>query len=102
MSFGPYQLLWGVLSPGNYSGEEPDSEHYWGDTARRDGSPREYAVQHGPWRVWQVSSSEFDCNVAELYGSQFAEPLSAVPSSTFLAEGSPVTVYSGRKIQCLA
>ncbi len=80
------------------SEEEFIAEHYWGYTARRDGTTSEYHVSHKPWRVWQVSHSEFECNVAALYGQQFIEPLSGPPSSAFVAEGSPVTVYEGRRL----
>jgi len=84
------------------SEEQFIAEHYWGYTARRDGTTSEYEVEHIPWRVWQVSESEFDCDVAALYGSQFVEPLSAKPCSAFLAEGSPIAVYSGSRLEGLS
>lgn len=82
----------------NGSEEEFIAEHYWGYTARRDGTTSEYHVSHDHWRVWQVSHAEFECDVASLYGAGFAEPLGGPPSSAFLAEGSPVTVYEGRRL----
>lgn len=88
------------LVPG--SEEEFIAEHYWGYTARRDGTTSEYEVEHVPWRVWQVARSEFDCDVATLYGPQFVEPLSVPPCSAFLAEGSPVTVYGGSQLTGLS
>jgi len=36
--------------------------------------------------------------VAGLYGAQFAEPLRQPPASAFLADGSAVTVYRGRRL----
>ena len=74
------------------------TEHYWGYTARRDGTTSEYRVEHPPWRVWQVSRAEFVCDVARFYGPQFAGPLAAAPTSAFLAEGSPVKVYRGQRL----
>ena len=74
------------------------TEHYWGYTKRRDGTTSEYEVDHPSWRVWQVRRSAFDCDVANLYGEQFVEALSAKPSSAFLAEGSEVSVYQGARL----
>lgn len=79
------------VAPG--SEEQFITEHDWGYTARRNGMTSEYRVEHPPWRVWQSSRAEFDCDVARFYGPQFAEPLAAEPSSAFLAEGSPVAVH---------
>lgn len=80
------------------SEEEFITEHYWGYTARSDGSTSEYEVEHPSWRVWQVSACEFQCDVARLYGPEFEEPLNQAPSSAFLAEGSEVVVYQGSKL----
>jgi len=84
------------IAPG--SEEEFITEHYWGYTSQRDGGTMEYNVEHPPWRVSQVAASNFECDVAALYGEIFREPLSVQPSSAFLAEGSAVTVFSGRRI----
>jgi hypothetical protein len=80
------------------SEEEFITEHYWGYSAQRDSGTVEYRVEHPPWRVWQVNEARFDCDVAAFYGGQFVEGLKAEPSSAFLAEGSPVTVYQGLRI----
>jgi uncharacterized protein YqjF (DUF2071 family) len=85
-----------LVCPG--SEEEFITEHYWGYTARRDGTTSEYRVDHPPWQVWQANRAELDCDVARLYGPQFAEPLAARPASAFLAQGSPVSVYPGRRL----
>ena len=83
---------------------EPDSEaafiseHYWGYTAQRDGGCKEYQVAHPPWRVWDAVGARFDCDVRTVYGPGFAECLSARPRSAFLAEGSEVVVYGGRRL----
>ncbi len=80
------------------SEEEFIAEHYWGYACQLDRTCMEYRVEHPPWRVWGVQSSEFDAEVTELYGRDFAEVLKQAPSSVFLAEGSPVAVYPGVKL----
>ncbi|HSN76868.1 MAG TPA: DUF2071 domain-containing protein [Anaerolineae bacterium] len=83
------------MTPG--SEEEFIAEHYWGYANQR-GRTVEYAVEHPPWRVWQVDESWLECNVAGLYGPEFAPFLRSAPSSAFLAEGSTVTVRPGRRL----
>jgi uncharacterized protein len=74
------------------------SEHYWGYTVQRDGGCKEYQVTHPPWRVWDAVGARLDCDVRAVYGTGFAECLSARPRSAFLAEGSAVVVYRGRRL----
>jgi uncharacterized protein YqjF (DUF2071 family) len=69
------------------------AEHYWGYGRARDGSTLEYEVTHPRWRVWTAAASEFTGDTTRLYGPQFVEALTAPPTSAFVAEGSPVTVY---------
>jgi hypothetical protein len=73
------------------------AEHYWGYAAQRDGSTLEYRVDHSPWRVQRGVDAVLDCDVAALYGSDFAPYLSE-PCSAFLAEGSAVRVGRGIRI----
>lgn len=87
---------WRPLVPGEEA--EFITEHYWGYTKRRDGSTSEYEVAHPPWRVAEVTSAGFDCDVGGLYGDCFREVLTGPPASALLAEGSPVTVYQGRRL----
>jgi uncharacterized protein len=84
--------------PTNGSEAEFITEHYWGYTARRDGSTSEYQVEHPPWRVIPASSANFECDVATVYGSEFVDSLNKPPSSAFLAEGSAVAIYPGQKL----
>lgn len=77
------------------SEEEFITEHYWGYSSRRGGGATEYRVDHPRWRVWPLLRPVLDCDVAALYGSRFAEPLSGEPSSAFLADGSEVAVFPG-------
>jgi uncharacterized protein YqjF (DUF2071 family) len=74
------------------------TEHYWGYTARLDGTTSEYRVEHPPWRIQLAAVSSFDCDVAAVYGRCFAEALGSKPSSAFLVEGSPVQVYPGCRL----
>jgi len=74
------------------------SEHYWGYCAQPGGGTMEYHVAHPRWRVWDVTRAEFSGDAAALYGAELAGVLSRPPDSAFLAEGSAVTVYDGRKL----
>jgi uncharacterized protein len=83
-------------SPG--SQEEFITEHYWGYTRQRDGGTVEYRVAHPSWRVWAVAPSEFTGSLAPLYGADLARILAGPPASAFLADGSPVTVFSPERL----
>lgn len=74
------------------------TEHYWGYCRQRDGSTIEYQVEHPRWKVWSAVGSDFDCDVATLYGEEFVAPLTGPPSSVFLADGSEVIVRKGRRL----
>jgi uncharacterized protein len=74
------------------------TEHYWGYTAQPDGGSKEYRVAHPQWRVWGAAGADFDCDVRQVYGKEFAECLTGAPRSAFVAEGSAVTVYRGRRL----
>ncbi len=71
------------------------TEHYWGYAAQRDGSTKEYRVEHPQWRVWPATGAALDVSAVELYGAGFDAALSGTPSSAFIAEGSEVTVRKG-------
>ncbi len=85
------------MTPG--SEEEFVAEHYWGYTRQRDGGTLEYEVEHPPWRVARARDARFVCDVAKVYGEEFAHALSGEPSSVFYAEGSAVKVYPGVRIE---
>lgn len=68
------------------------TEHYWGYTARADGTTLEYRVEHPRWKVWRAVDPELVCDVETLYGPQFAPFLGSRPSSCFVADGSDVVV----------
>lgn len=82
------------------SGSEAEfiTEHYWGYTVQRDRGAKEYRVAHPRWPVWTAASASLDCDIAEIYGPPFVEALSARPCSAFVASGSEVAVYAGRRL----
>ncbi|MBK9170184.1 MAG: DUF2071 domain-containing protein [Bryobacterales bacterium] len=85
--------------PESGSIEEFITEHYWGYAPQPDGATVEYHVEHPRWYVWKVTSGELDCDAATVYGPSFEAALSGPPDSAFLAEGSPVTVYKGSRLE---
>jgi len=74
------------------------TEHYWGYSSQRDGETLEYQVKHPHWRIWEVDHCEMAVDIKNLYGSQFVPFLERQPVSSFLAEGSEVTVFKGLKL----
>jgi uncharacterized protein len=74
------------------------TEHYWGYAARRKGGSLEYHVSHTPWRVWTSTTAGFGGDATALYGSEMAAILRRRPDSAFIADGSPVSVFTGRRI----
>ena len=74
------------------------TEHYWGYNAQQDCSTLEYKVEHPRWRIYETSDAKLECDVAGLYGASFCDQLNGKPTSAFLAEGSRVTVYRGKRI----
>jgi uncharacterized protein YqjF (DUF2071 family) len=85
-----------LTEPG--SQEEFITEHYWGYARQRDGGCVEYQVAHPPWRVWDAPDARFEGGVEELYGKDLAAVFEREPASAFLADGSEVTVYKGRRL----
>jgi uncharacterized protein YqjF (DUF2071 family) len=84
--------------PGEDSVSQFITEHFWGYAAQPDGGCLEYEVQHPRWNVRSAKLAGFSGNAAALYGPEIAECLMREPDSAFLAEGSPVTVFKGKRI----
>ena len=80
------------------SEEQFITEHYWGYARQQDGGCIEYQVAHPPWRVWSALDARFEGDMEQLYGKELAAALKGKPASAFLAEGSQVTVYKGRRL----
>ena len=68
------------------------TNNYGGFARKRGGGSIEFPVTHPDWRVWKGTTSEYDCDVKAIYGSEFVAPLSQAPNSVFIASGSKVTL----------
>lgn len=68
------------------------TEHYWGYTKQRDGGTVEYRVEHRRWTVWPVADFQLDADLTALYGPETGALLQR-PTSVFIADGAPVTVF---------
>jgi uncharacterized protein len=75
------------------------TEHYWGYSTQRTGGCIEYHVSHVPWQVWATDRADFEGDASTLYGSELARVLQRPPECAFVADGSPVTVFTGNRIQ---
>jgi uncharacterized protein YqjF (DUF2071 family) len=75
------------------------TEHYWGYSAQRAGGCFEYHVSHVPWQVWATTQAGFEGEVSSLYGYELARVLQRLPDCAFVADGSPVVVFTGNRIQ---
>jgi uncharacterized protein YqjF (DUF2071 family) len=84
------------LAPGSH--EEFIAEHYWGYTRRSADSSDEYRVEHPPWLVRASDAATFEGSVAGLYPEEFGFLNRCRPESAFVAEGSAVAVFRGRRI----
>jgi uncharacterized protein len=80
------------------SHEEFITEHYWGYAGQNNGGAIEYQVEHPQWCVWNCRDFSAEVDFKTLYGPELGELLRQPPASAFLAEGSAVTVYRGRRI----
>jgi uncharacterized protein YqjF (DUF2071 family) len=84
--------------PERNSQEEFITEHYWGYAAQRDGGCVEYEVEHPRWKIWSATKARFEGDGEDLYGHEIGAVLRNAPASAFLAEGSEVAVYRGKRI----
>ena len=75
------------------------TEHYWGYSTQRRGGCLEYYVSHAPWQVWATAEAGFDGDATTLYGRELATVLQRGPQCAFVADGSPVIVFMGNKVQ---
>jgi len=75
------------------------TEHFWGYAAQRTGGSVEYHVFHAPWQVWASTNARFDGETSALYGGDFATVLQRRPDCAFVADGSPVIVFTGNRVR---
>jgi len=73
------------------------TEHYWGYSRKHDGTSVEYPVSHVSWLVWTASTAGFEGRGDALHDSGFGRVLAREPDSTFIADGSPVQMFMGRR-----
>ena len=73
------------------------TEHYWGYTARGEGT-LEYQVEHPQWQIREANAARFSGDAERYYGQLFAHVLERPPDSAFIVEGSAVTVFKGTPI----
>src|SRR5271169_6573609 len=66
--------------------------------AQPNGDSVEYHVAHVPWNIWTATAAGFEGDASGLYGSALGNVLRRRPDSAFIADGSPVTVSTGKKI----
>jgi uncharacterized protein YqjF (DUF2071 family) len=78
--------------------EEFITEHYWGYAADPSGGSSEYRVAHERWRLWKACDARLEGDTTALYGADLARILMGEPDSVSLADGSAVTVSTGRRI----
>jgi uncharacterized protein YqjF (DUF2071 family) len=81
----------------NGSEEEFITEHYWGYTRFRNEKTSEYEVVHPKWEVYKIKEHFIDVDFGDVYGSHFDFLNTQTPTSVFLAEGSEVTIKSGKR-----
>jgi uncharacterized protein YqjF (DUF2071 family) len=84
--------------PATGSLEQFITEHYWGYSRQPDGGTMEYQVTHDPWKVWTTTQAQFGGNTSDLYGGELSRLMTKAPSSAFIADGSTVQVFRGRKL----
>lgn len=80
------------------SEEEFLSHRGWGYTRQRDGGTIEYRVEHPRWRVWTGAHRELDGPLRDFFDEPFADILSGVVASAFVADGSAVAVHLPERI----
>lgn len=80
------------------SQEEFITEHFWGYSSMGANRTAEYQVAHPRWDVYPVKDYLADCDFENLYGPAFKSLEGRAPQSVFLAEGSPIEVYSKKEI----
>ena len=73
-------------------------EHYWGYSSSKNGGCIEYPIEHPSWRFWNVSECSLDCDISAVYGQQYLDVFSKPPVSAFVAEGSPICVGKGARV----
>jgi uncharacterized protein len=93
------QTLGPPQHPQEGSLEQFITEHYWGYSTQPSGGCLQYHVSHAPWQVWATTTAQFEGDASGLYGREFGEVLQRRPDCAFVADGSPVIVFRGDRVQ---
>jgi len=80
------------------SEEEFITEHYWGYSKLKNNQTSEYEVAHPRWEVYQTKEHYINVDFENIYGKDFRFLQHETPASVFIAEGSPVSIKTGREI----
>jgi uncharacterized protein len=75
------------------------TEHYWGYSTRGTRECHEYHVSHPAWNVWATTAAGFEGDASSLYGLELGAAIQRRPDSAFVADGSPVVVFKGNRIE---
>ena len=93
------QTVGNPARPGEGSLEQFITEHYWGYSTGRTSGSLEYHVSHSPWQVWATTKAAFEGEASALYGRDLSAILQRQPDCAFVADGSPVIVSTGHRVQ---
>lgn len=74
------------------------AEHGWGYNVQRNGGTMEYRVEHPAWGIWAESAGHLRAAFTDLADPDLSACLQDPPASLFVADGSPVAVFRGRRI----
>ena len=76
------------------SQEEFITEHFWGYAHAGTDRTGEYEVAHPRWEIYHLNWYKIKCDFGRIYGAAFSGLVKQDPQSVFLAEGSPVDIYT--------
>jgi len=98
-----WNVLEVIANPGSNeikqgSKEEFITEHYWGYSSLDKHTTGEYEVAHPRWGIYSIEKYKIDCDFKQLYGNDFDILDQVQPASVFLAEGSPVTIFTKKML----
>ncbi|MBK0404764.1 DUF2071 domain-containing protein [Adhaeribacter sp. BT258] len=77
------------------SQEEFITEHYWGYAQASQDKTSEYEVTHPCWQVYPVKNYKIEVDFGKIYSPEFSFLATEKPKTTFLAEGSEISVKPG-------
>jgi uncharacterized protein YqjF (DUF2071 family) len=81
--------------------KQNSAEHWlmkrpYGFTATRDGNTQEIIMEHPDWRITPILDYECEFDIPGSFGTEFAPYLILKTASAFIAEGSPVKIFTSK------